>query len=124
MTYGIGAGDCITVGLENDRFPVPSVVKTCPDDPPVIVMLETEPKSVVPVMVMLPEKEAVVPDMLPKKLLATTVLLAACKAMLPALRPFFTLKYLNATVPYIPVVLCEGSKEPSHYIVFSSDIKF
>ena len=70
--------------------------------------LATDPKSVVPVIVRLPEKEAVVPDILPKKSLAMTVLLAAFKVILPADRPFFTLKYLNATVPYIPVVRCEG----------------
>ena len=108
MTYGIGAGDCITLGLENVKFPAPSVVNICPALPPVIVTLETDPKSVVPVIMRFPEKDAVEPVILPKKSLAMTVLLAAFKVMLPADRPFFTLKYLNATVPYIPVVQCEG----------------
>ena len=69
-------------------------------------------------MIRFPEKEAVVPVILPKKSLAMTVLLAAFKVMFPAVRPFFTLKYLNATVPYIPVVRCEGSEEPSHYVIY------
>jgi hypothetical protein len=33
------------------------------------------------------------------------VLVVASKVMLPAVRPFLTLKFLVATVPYIPVCL-------------------
>ena len=83
ISYGIGAGEPVTA--ENDRFPEPSVVNTSPLEPPVIVILLTEPKLL---------------SLDTTRFPVETVALDACKLMFPADRPFFTLKYLNATVPY------------------------
>lgn len=100
ISYGIGAGE--PVAAENDRFPAPSVVNTSPLDPPVIVILLTDPKLLSPDTIKFPEE---------------TVLFAASKMMFPADRPFFTLKYLNATVPYSLLCGVRGFI-PSHYVIY------
>ncbi len=107
ISYGIGAGEPVTA--ENDRFPEPSVVNTSPLEPPVIVILLIEPKLLSPDTTRFPDE---------------TVLLDASKVMLPADRPFFTLKYLNATVPYSLLCVVRVTKNPHTMLFIVCNIKY
>ncbi len=78
------------------KFPVPSVCRYCPELPPVSFTLLFEPNATL---------AAAVRFALPvtTRLAVVVVFVVASKVMFPAVRPFFTLKFLVATVPYIPV---------------------